>query len=165
MRIGIIGAGQIGGTLAVLFIDAGHEVALSNSRGPETLAGLVDELGGRAQASTVAKTARFGDVIVVAVPFGRYCELPTEGVAGKVVIDANYDPQRDGHFEELDSGRATSSELLQAHLPGARARGQGLQRDPVDAPARQRAVPLGTQTGSASRSPATTSRRNESSRS
>jgi predicted dinucleotide-binding enzyme len=121
MRIGIIGAGQIGGTLAVLFIDAGHEVALSNSRGPETLAGLVDELGGRAQASTVAETARFGDVIVVAVPFGRYCELPTEGVAGKVVIDANYDPQRDGHFEELDSGRATSSELLQAHLPGARA--------------------------------------------
>jgi 8-hydroxy-5-deazaflavin:NADPH oxidoreductase len=60
-------------------------------------------------------------VIVVAVPFGRYRELPTEDVAGKVVIDANnYYPQRDGHFEELDSDRATSSELLQAHLPSAR---------------------------------------------
>jgi len=70
---------------------------------------------------TVAEAARFGDVIVVAVPFGRYRELPTEGLEGKVVIDANnYYPQRDGHIEELDSDRTTSSELLQAHLPSAR---------------------------------------------
>jgi predicted dinucleotide-binding enzyme len=57
----------------------------------------------------------------VSVPFGRYREVPTEAVAGKVVIDTNnYYPRRDGHFEELDSDRTTSSELLQAHLPGAR---------------------------------------------
>ena len=121
MRIGIIGAGHIGGTLARHFVDVGHEVAVSNSRGPETLAGLVEELGGRAQAMTAAEAARFGELVIISVPFGRYRELPTEAVAGKVVIDTNnYYPQRDGHFEELDSDRTTSSELLQAHLPGAR---------------------------------------------
>jgi hypothetical protein len=121
MRIGIIGAGHIGGTLARLFVGAGHEVAVSNSRGPETLAGLVEELGGRVQAMTAADATRFGDVVVVAVPFGRYRELPTEAVSGKVVIDTNnYYPQRDGHFEELDSDHTTSSELLQAHLADAR---------------------------------------------
>lgn len=121
MRIGIIGAGHIGGTPARLFVDAGHEVALSNSRGPETLAGLVEQLGQRAKAVTAAEAARSGDVVVVSVPFGRYRELPTEGVSGKVVIDTtNYYSQRDGHFEELDRDRTTSSELLQAHLSGAR---------------------------------------------
>jgi predicted dinucleotide-binding enzyme len=70
---------------------------------------------------TAADAALFGDVLVVSVPFGRYRELPTEGVAGKVVIDTNnYYPQRDGHFEELDYDRTTSSEMLQAHLPRAR---------------------------------------------
>jgi len=63
----------------------------------------------------------FGEVLVVAVPFGRYRELPTAGVAGKVVIDTNnYYSGRDGNFEELDDGRTTSSELLQEHLAGAR---------------------------------------------
>jgi predicted dinucleotide-binding enzyme len=120
VRIGIIGAGRIGGTLARRFVDAGHDVALSNSRGPETLVAAVEELGGRARAMTVQEAARFGDVVVVAVPFGRYREVPAGAVAGKVVIDANnYYPQRDGHYEELDTDRTTSSELLQAHLPGA----------------------------------------------
>jgi 8-hydroxy-5-deazaflavin:NADPH oxidoreductase len=120
VRIGIIGAGQIGGTLAKHFVDVGHEVAVSNSRGPETLAGLVEELDYRAQAMTPADAARFGDAIVVSIPFGRYRELPSEGVAGKVVIDTNnYYPQRDGSFAELDSDRTTSSELLQAHLSTA----------------------------------------------
>jgi predicted dinucleotide-binding enzyme len=121
MRIGIIGSGHIGGTLARLFLDAGHEVAVSNSRGAETLATLVEELGDRAQATAAADAARFGGVVVVAIPMGRYREVPSDAVAGKVVIDANnYYPGRDGHLEELDSDRTTSSELLQAHLPGAR---------------------------------------------
>ncbi len=119
--MGIIGSGHIGGTLARRFVDAGHEVAVSNSRGPETLAALVAELGPRAQAMTASEAERFGDLVVVSVPFGRYRELPTEAVAGKVVIDTNnYYPRRDGHFEELDSDRTTSSELLQEHLAGAR---------------------------------------------
>lgn len=121
MRIGIIGAGHIGGTLARAFVRAGHEVAISNSRAPATLDGLANQLGPRARAVTVAEAAEFGDVVVVSVPFGRYRELPAESFAGKVVIDTNnYYPQRDGHFDELDSDRTTSSELLQAHLPGAR---------------------------------------------
>jgi 8-hydroxy-5-deazaflavin:NADPH oxidoreductase len=121
MRIGIIGTGHIGGTLARHFVDAGHEVAVSNSRGPETLASLVEELGDRAQAMTAAESARFGQVSVVSMPFGRYRELPGDAFEGKVVIDTNnYYPGRDGHFDELDSDRTTSSELLQAQLPGAR---------------------------------------------
>jgi predicted dinucleotide-binding enzyme len=108
-------------TLARRFVDAGHEVALSNSRGPQTLQDLVEELGPRARALTAAEAERFGELVVVSVPLGRYRELPTGAVAGKAVIDTNnYYPQRDGHFEELDSDSTTSSELLQAHLPGAR---------------------------------------------
>jgi predicted dinucleotide-binding enzyme len=121
VRIGIIGAGHIGGTLARHFVRAGHEVAVSNSRGPDTLEQDVAELGDRGRAMTAEDAARFGQVVVVSVPFGRYRELPTDGVDGKVVIDTNnYYPRRDGRFEELDTDRTTSSELLQAHMSGAR---------------------------------------------
>ena len=121
MKIGIIGSGNIGAAAAQLFIEAGHEVALSNSRGPETLRTLVEELGGRARALTVEEAARFGDVLLVAIPLGKYMELPAEAFYGKVVIDAgNYYPERDGQINELDSGEMTSSELMSAHLRGAR---------------------------------------------
>ena len=121
MRIGIIGAGHIGGTLARLFTRAGHEVAISNSRGPETLKDLVAELGPKARAVTSREAAAFGDVVVVSIPFGRYRELPADAFAGKIVIDTNnYYPQRDGHFEDLDTNRTTSSEMLQTHLRRAR---------------------------------------------
>jgi predicted dinucleotide-binding enzyme len=121
MQIGIVGTGHIGGTLAKLFVDAGHEVAVANSRGPETLGGLVEQLGAGARAVSAREAMRFGEVVVVSVPFGRHRELPADGVAGKVVVDTNnYYPQRDGRFEELDSDKTTSSELLQEHLPDAR---------------------------------------------
>ncbi len=121
MRIGFLGAGHIGGTLARLFTQAGHDVAVSNSRGPLTLADLVADLGERGGAATTEEAVSFGEVLVVAVPFGRYRELPAAGVAGKVVIDTNnYYSGRDGNFDELDDGRTTSSELLQEHLAGAR---------------------------------------------
>lgn len=121
MRIGIIGSGNIGATAARLFARAGHEVALSNSRGGAGLEALVGELGGRARATDVEGAARFGEVVLVAVPFGKYATLPAEALAGKVVVDANnYYPQRDGAFARLDSGETTSSELLAEHLKGAR---------------------------------------------
>ncbi len=121
MEIGIIGAGRIGSTLARLFVGVDHQVAIANSRGPDTLEELVTELGEHARATTAAGAARFGDLVVVSVPFGRYRELPTDGFGGKVVIDTNnYYPQRDGHVDDLDSDRTTSSELLQHHLPDAR---------------------------------------------
>ena len=117
MKIGVIGAGQIGGTLAARLVAAGHEVAISNSRGPETLQGAVDG----ARPMTVEDAARFGEVIVVSIPFGRYREVPADAVDCKLVIDTNnYYPQRDGHFPELNDDSTTSSELLQAHLPDAR---------------------------------------------
>ena len=81
MRIGLIGAGKIGGTLARLFVAQGHEVALSNSRGPETLAELVAEIGPSARAVTPAEAAEFGEVVVVSVPLGRYQEVPKAGMA------------------------------------------------------------------------------------
>jgi predicted dinucleotide-binding enzyme len=121
MKIGIIGAGNIGATAARLFVRAGHEVALSNSRGGEGLGRLTDELGGKARAATIEEAARFGEVVLVAVPFGKYKELPADAFHGKVVIDAgNYYPSRDGQIPELDRGETTSSELMSAHLKGAR---------------------------------------------
>lgn len=121
MHIGIIGAGHIGATAARLFIDAGHEVAISNSRGPETLAHVVAELGAKARAATVEDAARFGEVVLLAIPLKDYTTLPAEALRGKIVVDAlNYYPNRDGNFPELDSGGMTSSEMVARHLPGAR---------------------------------------------
>ncbi|HKG15072.1 MAG TPA: NAD(P)-binding domain-containing protein [Pyrinomonadaceae bacterium] len=121
MKIGIIGSGHIGATAARLFARAGHEVALSNSRGGEGLEELIKGLGDGARAASVEGAARFGEVLLVAIPFGKYETLPAEAFEGKVVIDANnYYPQRDGDFAELDSGEATSSEIVARHLKGAR---------------------------------------------
>ncbi|HZA89878.1 MAG TPA: NAD(P)-binding domain-containing protein [Solirubrobacterales bacterium] len=121
MQIGIIGSGKIGGTTARLFVDAGHEVAIANSRGPDSLTGLAEELGDRVRAATVEDAAGFGDVVLVAIPFGRYRELPPEPFGETIVVDAtNYFPQRDGNFPELDEDRTTSSELVAAHLSDAR---------------------------------------------
>ena len=94
---------------------------MSNSRGPDTLAALVSDLGEHARAATAAQAAQAGDVVVVTIPFKNYREVPAEALAGKVVIDTmNYYPQRDGQFAALDAQTTTSSELLQAHLPASR---------------------------------------------
>jgi len=115
--VGFIGSGRIGGTVARLSVAAGHRVVLSNSRGPETLKGLADELGPLARAGTVEQAAAAGEIVVVAIPLHAYRSVPAEPLASKIVIDAdNYYPQRDGHIAELDSGSVTSSELLQQHL-------------------------------------------------
>jgi predicted dinucleotide-binding enzyme len=121
MKIGIVGAGHIGGTLAFLFTRAGHEVALGNSRGPDTLAETVAALGPSAHAATAADAAAFGELVVVAVPQKAYSALPPEPFVGKIVVDANnYYPQRDGHIAPLDAKTATSTGLLADHLPDAR---------------------------------------------
>lgn len=119
--VGLIGAGNIGGTLARLAVAADKEVLISNSRGPQTLAELAGELGPRARAVTPAEAAAGGDLVVVTVPLRAYGSLPARALAGKVVIDTgNYYPARDGQIPELDSGSMTSGELLQNRLPGAR---------------------------------------------
>ncbi|HLM57705.1 MAG TPA: NAD(P)-binding domain-containing protein [Pyrinomonadaceae bacterium] len=126
MKIGIVGSGNIGATAARLFARAGHEVALSNSRGGAGLEALVGELGGKARAADIEGAARFGEVVLVAIPFGKYESLPAGAFEGKVVIDAgNYYPQRDGSFARLDSGETTSSELVAGTL------GEGGRRQQV----------------------------------
>ena len=119
--LGLIGAGNIGGTLAHLAVAANDEVLISNSRGPETLAELASELGRQATAVTPVEAAANADLVVVTVPVRAYPDLPAAALAGKVVIDTgNYHPARDGQIQELDSGSMTSGEVLQARLPGAR---------------------------------------------
>ena len=121
MKIGVVGAGHIGSNAARLFVKAGHEVAISNSRGPQTLETLVEELGDNATAATVEQARDFGDVVFISIPLGKYTDLPVEGWEDKIVIDSNnYYPERDGDIAPLDSGETTSSELLLQHLPGAR---------------------------------------------
>ena len=116
--IGFIGAGRIGSQLARLAVASGHDVVVSNSRGPETLAALVAELGPKARAATSLEAARAGDIVVVTIPLKNIAAVPAAPLANKIVIDTdNYYPQRDGHIKELDDETTTTAELLQRHLP------------------------------------------------
>jgi 8-hydroxy-5-deazaflavin:NADPH oxidoreductase len=116
--IGFIGAGHIGSQVARLGVANGHDVVLSNSRGPASLAPLIAELGSKARAGTPLEAATAGEIVVVTIPLKNYRDVPVEPLAGKIVIDTNnYYPQRDGHIPELDDESTTTSELLQAHLP------------------------------------------------
>lgn len=116
--VGIIGAGHIGSAVAEALIGQGYGVVIANSRGPETLTDLVSELGPNARAATSAEAAEAGEFAVVTVPLHAYRDVPVEPLAGKVVLDTNnYYWERDGRIESLDNGEATTSGLLQAHLP------------------------------------------------
>jgi 8-hydroxy-5-deazaflavin:NADPH oxidoreductase len=118
--LGLIGSGRIGSTLARLAIDAGLDVVLSNSRAPQTLSGLVDELGPQARAATPAQAAAAGDWVVVTIPVGAIGTVPREPLVGKTVIDTgNYFAPRDGTIPELESQEFIDSEILQRYLAGA----------------------------------------------
>lgn len=124
--IGFIGAGEIGSRLARHALDHGYDVILSNSRGPSTLQDLIDGLGPRASAGTTDEAAG-ADIVVVSTPMTAISSVPVEPLVGKTVIDTNNyfavhpltGELRDGHIPELDDETTTTSELLQAHLPGA----------------------------------------------
>jgi 8-hydroxy-5-deazaflavin:NADPH oxidoreductase len=125
--IGIIGAGNIGQALTRISVDAGHDVVVANSRGPETLQDFVSGVNdrpsakGSARAGTAEEAAAAGDLAAVTVPLKAIDQLPAQPLAGKVVIDTcNYYPQRDGQIAELDDESTTTSELVAGHLPGAR---------------------------------------------
>lgn len=112
MRIGIIGAGHIGGTLARRLTALGHQVAVANSRGPESLSALAREAG--ATAVTVTEAARSGEIVVVTIPLRNVPKLPRNLFDGTfenvVIIDTcNYYPQqRDGRIEEIEDGMPES---------------------------------------------------------
>jgi 8-hydroxy-5-deazaflavin:NADPH oxidoreductase len=121
-RIGIIGSGAVGRAVATRALAAGIPVILSNSRGPDTLTEVVDELGARASAGTVAQAAD-ADLVVVAIPFIKVPELASEvpDWSGRVVVDATnqfaqYEPTYSGL---VDLGDETGSEWVARHLPGA----------------------------------------------
>ena len=116
--VGFIGSGSIGSTIARLAVATGHQVVLSNSRGPETLTDTDTELGPRASAATREEAAAAGDIVVVTVPVTAFPDVPAGPLAGKTVIGTcNYGPDRDGHIPELDGTSLTSSELLLRYVP------------------------------------------------
>jgi len=124
MRIGIIGAGMIGSTLATLFVDAGHEVRLA-SRHPDQLRLLIDQLGRRASAGTPAEAAAYGDVIVLTVPLGAVPELARSLaplLKGKIVLDTgNAYERRDGApAREAADDPQGSAAWAAAMFPGSR---------------------------------------------
>jgi hypothetical protein len=111
MKIGIIGAGHIGGTLARRLTELGHEVAIANSRRPETLRDLAAETGAR--AVTAEEAARSGEIVVVTIPQRAVPDLPKDLFAGVgedvVVVDTgNYYPSRDGRINAFDGGQVES---------------------------------------------------------
>jgi len=116
--IGILGSGHVGSNLAKAAIAHGYDVVLSNSQGPDSLVGLVKELGPQATGATPAEAAAAGGFAIVAIPIATIDQVPVEPLAGKVVIATiNYYPQRLGHIPEIDDGTTTAPGLLQAHLP------------------------------------------------
>jgi 8-hydroxy-5-deazaflavin:NADPH oxidoreductase len=119
--LGLIGSGRIGGTVARLAIDAGYDVVLSNSRGPETLADLCAELGPAARAATGHECVVAGDLVLVSIPLKGYPSLPATAFTGKTVLDTgNYYPERDGQIAALDAKELTDSGYLAEHIPDAR---------------------------------------------
>ena len=116
--IGIIGAGEVGSQIARAAIANGYRVVIANSRGPETLAGLVAELGPSARAATAAGAAEAGEFVVIAVPLKLVNDMPVAQLANKIVLDTNnYMPWRDGRYALVDTGAKTEHELRQDQLP------------------------------------------------
>jgi predicted dinucleotide-binding enzyme len=119
MKVAIIGAGRIGAAAGRLLAAAGHEVAFANSRGPESLRGLVSELGPKARAMGKDEAAGFGEVILLAVPWHLEEAMPAPGLLrNKIVVDAMNPYNPAGGFFEL--GDLTSSEIVLRRIPGAR---------------------------------------------
>ena len=115
MRIGIIGSGHIGGTLTRRLRALGHDVSVSNTRGPESLSELAQETG--ATAATAEDAVRDAELVVLAVPMRAVPELPS--LDGKLVVDANnYYTGRDGQIADIDGGMSSSRWLANQH-PGA----------------------------------------------
>jgi predicted dinucleotide-binding enzyme len=120
MKIGIIGAGRIGGNAASLFAKAGHEVKLSYSRDPANLETAASAIGARASVGSVADAVEFGEVLVFSVPWSNIDDVLEEAgdLEGKIVIDTT-NQFAAGGLEDLPDGK-TAAQLNSERMPGAR---------------------------------------------
>ncbi len=116
MKISIIGSGNIGGNLARLFIKAGYDVALANSRGPSSLRDFVYELGGKLHPTDVDGAVTYGDVVIVSIQWRALDSLPVFNVPGKIIVDTTNPYKEDGTFYDL--GNDISSSRVIKHFPG-----------------------------------------------
>lgn len=122
MKIGIIGAGRMGQALAGLFTRAGHDVILSNSRGPESLVDVVDEFNGHCSAGTVHDAVDSTDLVILATPWGKTADAVSvvEDWNGKIVVDTTNNRTAPGPQGLIDIGDRISSEVVAEYVPGAR---------------------------------------------
>jgi len=116
MKISIVGSGNIGGNLARLFIKAGYDVALANSRGPSSLRSFVYELGGKLHPVDVDGAVTYGDVVIVSIPWRTLDALDVFNVPGKIIVDTTNPYKEDGTFYDL--GDDISSSAVIKHFPG-----------------------------------------------
>ena len=122
--LGIIGSGNIGSQLTRAFAGLGHDIVLANSRGPATLREFAAEVtaagGGTVTPGTVEQASRAGEIVVLTVPLGVVPSIPSEPLAGRIVIDTNnYYPARDDSIPELDNESLTTAEWVARHLSGS----------------------------------------------